>query len=69
MKQKVTWFIPNNTNIYNTKRCNWTLNDMITYYIVELLIFLNNLGRKAKDMDERKGKQAFMDTLRGNRTL
>lgn len=42
---------------------------MITYLIVELLIFFNNLGRKAKDMDERKGKQAFMDTLRGNRTL
>lgn len=30
---------------------------MITYLIVELLIFFNNLGRKAKDMDERKGKQ------------
>lgn len=69
MKQKVTWSIPNNTNIYITKLCNCTLNDMITYYNVELFVFSNNLARKDKDMDEKNGTQAVRDNLRGNTTL
>lgn len=42
---------------------------MITYYNVELCVFLNNLARKDKDMDEKNGTQAVRDTLRGNTTL